>query len=543
MSSGRISRRSLFAAAGVGAAVTAAPALIGCSTTSVGSVSNAGKKLTPYPSYVPAKVPTPDLPGDAAGVQPGYLKYPTKLLTAVPEKPGDGSDVTALVITYEPPPSPVSSNKLWQALNAALNINLKLNLVPSANFATKMATIEAGNDLPDMLLAAGGIANQSEFIQAKCQDLSEFLSGDNIKKYPNLANLPAYAWPSVGRISGKLYGVPVVRQRNGNILMANQEILKAAGGLSGWDSAQFAKEIAAVTKAKQWGFGAGASNGWGMIYHGPCFGVPINWKVSGGKFTSQYEDPAYPEALNYMRQLYKAGVYYGDATTASAVDFKTLFYNGTVVTDPDGFVAYHTAIPAVGKKFTVDVAMPYTVNGKTTIGFSPGNAGMTVLKKAPKARIEMLLRVLDYLAAPFGSKEYELNHFGVEGEHFTRDAEGQIHPTALADKENPDTLAFRYICDAPPVTFYPGDPGATQRLYNYDKATIPLGVADPSQGLQSDTNTRVGAKLTQITSDAMTAIMTGRKPVSYWSTVVKQWQQAGGTKVAEEFATEYAAQH
>ncbi len=96
MSSRNISRRTLFAAAGTGAAITAAPALIGCSTGSAGSV---GKKLSPWPTYVAARTPTPDMPGTTAGVRPCYLKYPTNLVTSVSRKPGDGSDVSALVIT------------------------------------------------------------------------------------------------------------------------------------------------------------------------------------------------------------------------------------------------------------------------------------------------------------------------------------------------------------------------------------------------------------------------------------------------------------
>jgi putative aldouronate transport system substrate-binding protein len=165
MSSAGISRRSLFAAAGVGAALTAAPALIGCSSGSAGTVGSAGKKLTPWPSYVPAKSATPDLAGTAAGVEPAYLKYPTDLVTATHTKPGDGSDVTALVITYEPPPSPAGSNKLWSAVNTALGVNLKLVLVPSATFQQKMATLQAGNDLPDMMLAGfGNVPQQANFV-------------------------------------------------------------------------------------------------------------------------------------------------------------------------------------------------------------------------------------------------------------------------------------------------------------------------------------------------------------------------------------------
>jgi putative aldouronate transport system substrate-binding protein len=537
-----MSRRSLFKAAGAGVAVTAAPALIGCSTTSTGSVGSAGKNLAPWPAYVPVKVPAPDLPGTAAGVQPGYLTYPTDLVTSVPTKPGDGTDVTALVITYEPPPSPVGSNKLWTAINAALGVNLKLVLVPGDGFVDKMATIQAGNDLPDMLLATGNVPNQAEFIQAKCADLSEYLSGDNIKKYPNLANLPTYAWQGMGRIGGKLYGVPIVRQRTGDVMLANQSVLAAAGGLSGWDSAQFAKEMAAVTTGHRWALGSSGLGRWGLSVNGPSWGVPNLWKETNGTFTSMFEDPSFTEALDYMRGLFHSGLYYPDAATSSNVDLKTLFYNQTILTNDDGFVAYHTAIPAVKDKFVVDFARPYTVNGKAARWYHNGYFGYTVLKKAPKARIEMLLRILDFFAAPFGTKEYELNHFGVEGQHFTRTSDGQIVPTALADKENPDTVPIRYICDAPPVSFFPGNPDATKRQYDYEKDTIPIGMANPANGLISATYDRTSAKLTQIDNDGITAIVTGRQPVSSWGDVLKQWKQAGGAASAIEFAKEYAAQ-
>jgi putative aldouronate transport system substrate-binding protein len=537
-----ISRRLLFKAAGAAGAVAAAPTLIGCSSTKSGSVSSAGKDLASWPTYMPAKVSAPDLPGSAAGVQPGYLKYPTDLVTSVPTKPGDGSDVTALVITYEPPPAAVSSNKLWAAINQALAVNLKLNLVPGDGFIAKMAAIEAGNDLPDILLATGTVPNQSSFVQAKCQDLTDFLSGDNIKKYPNLANLPSYAWQGMGRIGGRIYGIPIPRPRAGNILMANQSVLAAVGGLSTWDSDQFAKEMAAVTSGRRWGFGANSGSQWGLTYHGPSWSLPNNWKVDGGTFTNTLADPRFKDVLNYMRGLYQAGVYYPDAATSSGVDLKTLFYNQTIAADPDGFVAYHTAIPAVKGKFVVDFGRPYKVNGTTSVWYSIGYFGYTALKKAPKARIEMLLRILDFLAAPFGSKEYELNHFGVEGQHFTRDPQGQIVPTALADKENPDTVPIRYIADAPTVTFYPGDPDAAKRQHDYDSAAIPLGVPDPSAGLHSDTYDRTQAKLIQIENDGVAAIVTGRQPVSSWDGVLTQWKQAGGAASATEFAKEHAAQ-
>jgi putative aldouronate transport system substrate-binding protein len=429
-------------------------------------------------------------------------------------------------------------------VNTALGVNLKLVLVPSATFQQKMATLQAGNDLPDMMLAGfGNVPQQANFVQAKCQDLSEYLSGDNIKKYPNLANIPRYAWQGMGRIGGRIYGVPVIRPRSGNILMANQTLLKAVGGLSGWDSDQFAKEMGGVTGAHRWGLGASGTNQWGGNYHYASWSLPNSWKVDGGKFSHLLAEARFKDALDFQRSLFKAGSFYPDSVTASTVDLKTLFYNQTIVTDVDGFVAYHTAIPAVRNKFVVDFGRPYKVDGKTSMWFGNGYFGYTVLKKASKARIEMLLRILDYMAAPFGSKEYELTHFGVEGQHFTRGSDGQIAPTALADKENPDTLPIRYICEAPPVSFYPGAPDAARRQHQYDQDTIPLGVGNPGNGLHSDTYERSQAKLIQIQNDGITAIITGRQPVSSWDGVLKTWKAAGGDASATEFAKEYSAQN
>jgi putative aldouronate transport system substrate-binding protein len=545
MSPSGMSRRTLFRAAGAGAAVAAAgPALVGCGGGgSTGSVGSAGKDLTPWPTYVPANGPKPDLPGSEAGVEPGYLKYPSDLTTSVASKPGDGSDVTALVITYEPPPKPASSNKLWSAVNAALGVNLKLVMVPSATFADKVSTLQAGGDLPDMMLAgtSASVARQAQFVAAKCADLSDYLGGDAIKKYPNLANIPPYVWRAMGRIGGKIYGVPIPRPRPGDILIANQTLLSKVGGLKGWDSDQFAAEMAKLSGHKHYGIGSNTGNSFGMTYHGASFGAPNGWQRSGGKFVSMYGTEQYKAALGFIRKLYQAGSYYPDVTTTSTVDMKTMFYNKTVASAVDGFVAYHTAIQAVKDQFVIDFGRPYTVDGKSSMWFGRGFFGYTVLKKASKARIETLLRILDYMAAPFGSKEYELTHFGVEGQHFTRDSDGQIKPTALADVENPDTVPIRYIADAPGVAFYPGDAGAAKRQYDYDADVVPMGVADPSQGLQSDTRDRTSATLGQLISDGINAVVTGRAPLSAWDDTVKKWRQGGGDAVAAELAKEYQA--
>src|SRR5262249_55588858 len=74
----------------------------------------------------------------------------------------------------------------------------------------------------------------------------------------------------------------------------------------------------------------------------------------------------------------------------------------------------------------------------------------TFIKKGlPKERVEELLRVLNWCAAPFGSKEHELNRFGVEGKHFHRGSDGSPVPTDLYHEEYADK--FRIISGRVPA--------------------------------------------------------------------------------------------
>src|SRR5690349_20820418 len=104
-----LSRRTVLRTTGAAAVVAAAaPTLAACggsSKSGAGAASNAGKTLAPWPTYTPVKGLAPDLPGTAAGVQDTFLTYPQNLVTSVPSKPGDGSTVKVMMVTYGAPPA------------------------------------------------------------------------------------------------------------------------------------------------------------------------------------------------------------------------------------------------------------------------------------------------------------------------------------------------------------------------------------------------------------------------------------------------------
>ena len=227
----------------------------------------------------------------------------------------------------------------------------------------------------------------------------------------------------------------------------------------------------------------------------------------------------------------------------SVVDMKTYFYNGTLKSMTDGLAAFAPAVTNVKDAYKVDLALPFKGGSAVpSIMAGSGVFGYTVLKKASPERVQMLLRVLDFLAAPFGSKEYELTHFGVEGTHFVRAADGTPKPTDLwKGGENTTNLPIGYLAEAPRVLFFSGvDPESVRRLHKWETLAVPRAVKSPATGLISDTGNRNGVALNKALNDGINAIVTGQEPMEAWEGIVKKWRDGGGDKIAEQYAKEYA---
>ncbi|OIV38364.1 hypothetical protein BIV57_06105 [Mangrovactinospora gilvigrisea] len=544
-----LSRRTMLRSAGIATAALAAPTLLSaCGSSSGGSghVANKGTKLAPWPTYTPKTGPAPDLKGDpSTGVEDAYLKYPSKLTKGTSGTPGDGSTLKVMTITYGTPPTPEAQNKYWQAMEKALGVKIAFTAIPASDFSQKMSTVMAGNSLPDILNIGGGITlpHEADFVMKTMADISEYVSGDAIKDYPNLANIPTDSWKAVGRFHGGIYGVPVQRAKPGNALWINGDAFAKEGYKVGapWSEDQFTNALRGLTHGKQYGIG-GSTGGLSWPTYAGSFAIPNSWSLKGGKFTSQYESAGFKEMLAYLQKLWKTGLFYPDSTSTSQVDMKTLYYNGTVKSYGDGFSALPTTLGLV-HDFQAMPMVPFAPSGVTPTPWAGSNKfGYTVINKTlAKDKVKMVLRVLDHLASPFGTEEYQLMHYGVEGVHFKYNSAGDPIPTKLGQTENITNLPFQYVCDAPQVLYVPGAQQGVKNAYEYEKATCPKMIQNPANGLRSDTATSTGATLDTDMTDTLTSIITGRQQVSSWDAAVKKWKSGGGDKIASEYADELAA--
>ena len=237
MSASAFSRRTLLAGAGGAALLLGTGGLSACSSGPKGpgntATANSSVALPTYVAYTGLK---PDLPGTEEGVDPAFRNFPKDNPKSVPEMPGKGETLTGMAnIYYAVPPGP-DRNSYWAGLNKRMGIDLKLQMVSNADYIQKFATTIAGNELPDMLQTPNGspppVPNLPQLLDKRFTNLTEHLSGDAIKEYPNLANVPTRTWKS-SIYNGGIYGIPIPRGAIGNYHFIRQDLFEAAGRLAG----------------------------------------------------------------------------------------------------------------------------------------------------------------------------------------------------------------------------------------------------------------------------------------------------------------------
>ncbi|CAM3877782.1 extracellular solute-binding protein [Kibdelosporangium persicum] len=514
-----------------------ATAVAGCSS---GTTSNPTQTVSGInlPTYTPYPGVQPDLKGNAQGLLDAFLKYPDPPVKAVNAPPMNGGSVSAFVLTSSPVPPAVDQNPYWQELNRRLGTDLRLTIVPNADMATKFATLVAGDDLPDLIVPAlytpnglpAGVANLPAWMASKCQDLTPFLSGDAVKEYPFLANLPTSAWKDC-RYNGGIYGLPVARGVGGSLMFRRDDLLAEFGVNPNPGSfAEFRDLCKTVSGPGRWALSQAPTD-----FISQMLGLPFRWKDEGGSLKSRYEYEEFKQALSDAAQLVQQGAVHPDSFTNNA-PVKKWFNAGTTVLITDRYTAWPQfyAENIAGPGFAISGMRPpkYDGGGFAATWQAQATNNFTVMKKSEPGRVRELLRLCNWLAAPFGTEEYLFRKYGVAGVHYVMKDGGPQQTQAGVTQT---VLGVRYIVDSPDVIFIPGNPNATRQSYEYQASIIPTAVADPTLSLFSDTWSRKQGQLGTIINDAQNDILSGRKPVSTWDDVVKQWRSTGGDQVRKEF--------
>jgi putative aldouronate transport system substrate-binding protein len=536
-------RRRVFLGAALGAAATGllascAPALPGASSRTA-----SGGKVT-LPTYLAlANLPSPDLPGTPDGLlAPGYQRYPASLIRSVPQTPGKGGDVNGLTTSLSPAPTPLDSNPAWQQVNKELGVTLKIPSISTADFPTRLNTVLAGSDLPDIVAAAifsTTMPNIADFLNSACADLTPYLSGDAIKDYPNLANLPSTAWPPMV-FNNRIMAVPIAAGgvRTSPLLLARWGDLDKAGITSIGSPDEFMRICKQLNNpGTRWALGANTLVNWlAMVYKAPNV-----WRESGGKFTRDYETAEFKDAVAFHRALWDAGLFHPDSPTLSGSPAGAQYYGGKFVFSPHAswsLVAYQTAwerANAADPEFKPRAVLPFSGdgNGRAPQYIGLGSTGTIALKKASADRIKELLGVLNYLTAPVGTTEAQLLQYGVEGQDFTRDASGNPVPTQQGLMDT--IVPWKNISGPPDYLFSAVSAEYVPVTYQAQKEFFASTVPNPTVGLYSATDGSKGITLRTTFIDGLNDILFGRQPVGTFGDLVKAWRANGGDTIRAEY--------
>src|SRR5919201_4981637 len=284
-----------------------------------------------YPTYLPvANAPKPDYANDDPRYDPGFDNYPANPYRATQSAPGSGSIVKVLIAAYYPLPIPFEQNTTWQEINRQLNANVQMNIIAGTDYRSKLATVMASDDLPDIIhLYQGWSAGQNlpAFLKAKCADLTPYLGGDAAREYPYLAAIPTYAWKNaICAVDGQLFLMPIHRQlptypgAGGGYFFTNSDIWdKEIGADYNPKNADDLKRVLLQLnrpRDNRWAIGnVGTATGtteflFGLQTYAAAFGAPNVWKVdSSGKLVRDRETEEYKAAVAYLRDLMAAGVF------------------------------------------------------------------------------------------------------------------------------------------------------------------------------------------------------------------------------------------
>jgi putative aldouronate transport system substrate-binding protein len=545
--SSRMSRRGfLTAAAGAVGAVAAQPLLAACGSGGAPARTGAasGTLLERIlPRYQPSSLVKPDYPS-VAGSSPAYLSYPAKLVRTVAETPGHGGSYTAITPLWGTIPS--AGNPFDQAVNQAMGATVSVSPANGNNYSTILPQLFSGNKLPDWIQVPTFWAPPLNFGQAaadRLADLTPYLAGNKISQYPNLAAIFSSGWQA-GIWDDKLYGFPSYPAtfNVGYQLYYRKDILDSLG--LGTPSVKSMDDLFALAKqindpkAKRWALG----DIFGYLFQ------PYNYapwmRDDKGSLITQYESDGIIEAMNWMAKVIKAGLVHPDQVAGNYGNGVTEFYAGQMVIVSDGMGAWNAADAqkgqAANKAYTRASFDFFAATGTGTpkVPLEAATAWTSYLsKKLSASQVDEILRIANYLAAPFGSVEYNLLNYGTEGVDYTMTSTGpQLNATGTKYAGSA-VSTYNFLVSPNNTVYNAGYPEVTRASaswaqrnagYGYQPLFYELNVTVPN----SLSNANAFTPFTQ-TDNVMLEVARGRATIADYRSTLASWKRNGGDKLKD----------
>ncbi|TBL79173.1 extracellular solute-binding protein [Paenibacillus thalictri] len=426
--------------------------------------------------------------------------------------------------TTEPPSQ---ENPVLKEFEKRTNTKLNIIWVSPNNWTEKQNVVLASGDMPDLMKVAD-LRNplmQQMARQGAFWDLAPF-----IKDYPHLMEYPKSVWDST-KINGKNYALPSVRPLEGSSVMGIRKdwLDKLNLKVPTTTDELYGVMKAFVTKDPD-GNGKNDTVGYNMRDPGLFLENVFNksngkWKLQDGKLADTTLEPGTRDYLVWMNKAYTEGLIPKDFAVMKTTQAEELATSGKSGLTTDGMLGLWRQIENPRKSDPKADYMALTsLNGVTTQ--SAGFLGVYLIpKKVPEAKVKKILELMDYGATEEG---FSLAIYGIKGVHYN-EVDGFKVGTKQADTDSISVSSFGKIFERYEKYLYAYAPGMTKEVFERNKVILDekakISIPDPSIGLISETDIRVGAEYKKKTDDLKVKVIMGQEPIGSWDNYVKKLKE------------------
>lgn len=432
-----------------------------------------------------------------------------------------------------------------QYLNKKFNVDIKLQIINGGEYGEKFKVMAASGDLPDVYSIGG-----SDYLNWQSQ--GAFVDLMSLwPKYPNLSKAYPLDHEAMKLLnpSGKLFGIPNISWIVRDTVQIRQDWLDNLGiKLPAADEFTIDKfyEIAKAF-AKQDPDKNGV-NGDTIGFTGNipqirnAFGIANDWMKKDGKLTPrQVQVEEYKAYLAFMKKAFDEGVLDKDFVLRKGNEVDNMmkgnklglynYHNGYALLQADIKKANPNLNPVV-----TPMAPPIGPKGSRGNNSNTNGLDKVVINaKADAEKIDRILQIFDWWVTEEGT---QVMKNGIEGIHYTKNAEGKYQVTEKWETDNPrylnSNLFTRPGTDF--ILFLWTSKEDIDRHNSYTELAKKYPWANAATGLEFNSKTYKD-KWTNLNTkfdEAVLQIIYGKQPIEYIEQASKDWLANGGEQIMKE---------
>ncbi|MGG1518652.1 extracellular solute-binding protein [Paenibacillus oryzisoli] len=445
------------------------------------------------------------------------------------------------------------NNPMIEEINKRLNIDLKIEWVPSASYQEKLNVLAASNNFPDVFYAPN-----AEFVKWQAKNVFMDVKPE-LSKYPNLTKYIPEESLKLFNPKGKYYGLPFYYQDVRDSLAIRKDWLDKLGlqmpqtvdefynvakafatqdpdGNGKNDTVGFSVEISPNGK-----FGFGSTGN----FLTASFGLANYWKLDdSGKLTPmQTQSKELKDYIGFLRKAYAEGVLDKDTPILKSRDSLNKLEagkSGIAPVNPQQLFV-ETMPPILktdAKAELVQLMPPKGPAGSGGIPVLTSGDNIVINSKIDAKKQQRILKLLDYMVSDEG---YDFIKHGIEGVHYKKISDTQYEQLDASVKDRQYLLlgwVFKRF-DPMFLIYKWTDPKQVAVIKSYFDNNDKVRVKDAGAGLVSDTATKLGTNIDKKWMDTMVKVIAGQESMEAIDKAVADWKAGGGDQIIQEMNEAY----